>query len=83
MPVRPLEMRWSDAIHTVLSKAERPLHEQEITREILDSGLKQTQGQTPERTVNYTLNRDPRFRRVGRGLYALAAPRRPNGRHQG
>ncbi len=72
---------WGDCIEDVLREAheagEPYLHEQEITRRILNSGRKRSQGRTPERTVNNALNHDPRdrFRRVSRGLYALAAPR--------
>ncbi len=70
---------WGDCIEDVLREAheagEPYLDEQEITRRILDSGRKRSQGRTPERTVNNALNHDPRdrFRRVSRGRYALAA----------
>ena len=68
---------WGDCIEDVLREAhqagEPDLHEQEITRRILDSGEKRSQGKTPERTVNDVLNNDSRgrFRRVSRGRYAL------------
>ena len=71
-------MTWADAAETVLRKSqeagEPDLHEREITRRVLDYGLKETKGKTPERTLNWALNTDPqrRFRRVGPGRYALA-----------
>ena len=74
---RLTDATWGDCVEDVLREAreagEPDLHEQEITRRILDSGRKRSQGKTPERTVNYTLNNDSRnrFRRVGRGRYGL------------
>ena len=69
---------WGDCAEAVLREAheagEPYLDEQELTRRILDSGRKRTQGQTPDRSVNWALNNDSqnRFRRVSHGRYALA-----------
>jgi restriction system protein len=66
------------AIEQVLADAGEPLHYTEITRRVLDRGLWQTDGQTPEATVNAQLTihlkkhgTKARIRRVGSGMYEL------------
>jgi restriction system protein len=64
----------------VLSDTVAPLSSAEITRLILERGLWQTAGKTPDRTVNALLAVDikrrgnaSRFQRTGPGLFALRA----------
>jgi restriction system protein len=66
------------AIQQVLSDAGESLHYKEIARRILAGGLWETDGKTPEATVNAQLTihikkhgKNARFLRVGTGLYAL------------
>ena len=68
------------AIERVLSDAASPLSAVEITRRILESGLWQTAGKTPEKTVDARLAVDikrhgqvSRFQRTSPGRYALRA----------
>lgn len=68
-----------DATYSVLLEAEEPLHYRAITSRILESGRWSPAGKTPEATVNSALGTDirtrgsaSRFRKVRRGIYALA-----------
>ena len=68
-----------EATYKVLKEAETPLHYEEITRRVLESGLWQTRGKTPGATVNARLAVDikrhgpaSRFRRVGRGIFTVS-----------
>ena len=68
------------AIEQVLTSARMPLHYEEITRRILENGLWQTDGKTPQATVNAQLamdikrrGRKSRFQRTDRGVFALRA----------
>lgn len=72
------------AVETVLKDAGEPLHYREITKRILHRGLWNTQGRTPEATINAQLAVDvkkkgasSRFRRQGPGLFALREWRLP------
>lgn len=67
-----------NAVHQVLAEAGEPLHYKEIARRVLDRGLWQTDGKTPEATVNAQLavhikkhGKHAKFRRVGSGTFAL------------
>lgn len=67
-----------DAAYEILHQAGEPLHFREITRRILDQGLWQTRGATPERTLNAQLSKDiknngsqSRFCKTGKGSFAL------------
>ena len=71
-------MKAIDAIEIVLEEAGKPLHYKEITRRILDKGLWQTSGLTPEATVSARIavninefGQLSRFQRVEPGTYAL------------
>lgn len=66
------------ATEQVLADAGEPLHYTEITRRVLDRGLWQTDGRTPEATVNAQLTihlkkygKNARIRRAGPGMYEL------------
>jgi MoxR-like ATPase len=62
---------WTEYITRVLELAGEPLGYEEIARRAINMGI-QTQGKTPERTVNAFLNAHPElFERVGKGLYSL------------
>jgi len=67
-----------DAAAKVLEDEGKPLHYREITKRIIDYGLWQTAGKTPEATLNANLGKDmkkfgadSRFVRTGRGIFAL------------
>lgn len=81
-----------DAIRQVLEKAGEPLHYREITRRIVESGLWESSGKTPEATVNAQLATHIKndggkcaFVRTGRGIFGLRAhashPASPKGTH--
>lgn len=73
------------AIQQVLTEAGEPLHYKEITRRVLAARLWETDGKTPEATVNAQLTihikkhgKDAGIRRVGSGVYELnGAPASP------
>jgi restriction system protein len=70
-------MTFLDAAYEVLKRAGQPLHYVEIANHALASGLLDTRGQTPEATMGSRLYVDTkrpgsRFRRVSRGVFALA-----------
>lgn len=70
-------MNFLDAAYHVLQAAGEPLHYNEIARRALEQKLINTEGQTPEATMGSRLyvdtqSPDSRFRRVGRGVFALA-----------
>lgn len=69
-----------DAAARVLAEAGGPLHYREITRRAVECGLWKPGGKTPQATLNAAISahikhkgRASRFRRVGRGEFALAA----------
>lgn len=73
-----MTMNSLDAIERVLTEASGPLHYQEITELILEQDLWQTEGQTPEATINARLAVDikklgslSRFMRTEPGVFAL------------
>jgi len=62
----------------ILKEANAPLHYKEITRRMIDSGLWQTNGKTPERTVSSEITKNIElkgdnalFQRINEGVYAL------------
>jgi restriction system protein len=66
------------AVEQVLTQAGEPLHYKEITRRILEGRLWETDGKTPESTVNAQLvvhikkhGKNGKFRRVGPGVFTL------------
>ncbi len=68
------------AVETALTQANEPLHYREITRRILEQGLWQTEGHTPEATINARLAVDiqrggaqSHFQRTAAGIFALRA----------
>jgi len=70
-------MNFLDAAHEILGQAKQPLHYSEIASRALAAGLLDTSGQTPEATMGSRLYVDTkrpgsRFRRAGRGVFALA-----------
>jgi len=71
-------MNLLDAVEQVLRSLGQPLHYKEITQRILNQSLWQTQGQTPQATVNARLAvdikdhaTDSRFQRTAPGIFAL------------
>lgn len=67
-----------DAAFVVLNAAEKPLHYREIAQHVLEQGLVQTDGKTPEATINAVLAVDikqkakqSRFVRIKPGVFAL------------
>jgi restriction system protein len=69
-------MTFLDAAYEILRRAGRPLHYTEIANRALTTGLLTPRGQTPEATMGSRLYVDTqrpgsRFRRVGRGVFAL------------
>ena len=71
-------MRAIDAVAEILAEADGPLHYSEITERMLAKGLWNSEGKTPEATVNARLAVDirdqgaaSRFVRVSRGRFAL------------
>jgi restriction system protein len=71
-------MNFLDTAYEVLNQVKKPLHYIEIARQGLANGLLDTQGQTPEASMGSRLymdtkRPDSRFRRVSRGVFALAA----------
>jgi restriction system protein len=70
-------MTFLDAAHEILKQAGAPLHYADIASRALAAGLLDTRGQTPEATMGSRLYVDTkragsRFRRVSRGVFALA-----------
>ena len=62
----------------ILKKAKTPLHYNEITRRVLESGILETEGANPERTMNAVITVDINskaegsdFIRTDRGIFAL------------
>jgi hypothetical protein len=70
-------MNFLDAAHRILSQAREPLHYTEITSRALQANILDTKGQTPDASMGSRLYVDTkrpnsRFRRVSRGVFALA-----------
>src|SRR3989338_1371058 len=62
----------------VLKKAKEPLHYNEITKQALESGILETEGANPERTMNAVITVDINtkaegsdFVRIDRGVFAI------------
>lgn len=73
-----LFMNALEAAALILKQSGEPLHYKELTKRILRTGLWETQGQTPEATVNAQLAVDiknngsaSRFQRTDKGIFAL------------
>ncbi|GAB2936969.1 HTH domain-containing protein [Aquaspirillum soli] len=73
-----MSMSWREAIKRVLREEGRAMHYSEISEKVLSNGYYNTDGATPDRTVNTlittSINNDgdnSPFVRVGRGTYAL------------
>ncbi len=71
-------LTFKDAAYEVLLKSKKPLHYVDITRIILEEGLAETDGKTPERSLNTDISREintlkgeSRFIRVEKGVYAI------------
>ena len=67
-----------EAVETILGQAAEPLHYQDITAKILEKDLWQTEGKTPDATINARLAVDikkyaslSRFMRTEPGVFAL------------
>ena len=70
-------MGFLDAAEQVLTQEGQPLHYNEITNRAIAQGLITTQGQTPARTMNASINASIQrgqspFERVARGIFGLA-----------
>ena len=83
-------MKAIDAAYEVLCETGKPLHYVELTDRILGSGLWQTNGKTPEMTLNAQIStdinkngEDSRFRRVSPGVYVAVKPIARSGRTKG
>lgn len=77
-------MNVLQAAKSVLQEAKKPLHYKEITRRMIDSGLWQTDGKTPDATVSSAITGDIKkngihalFQRTDDGVYALREWRLP------
>lgn len=73
------QLTWGKAIQTVLASSATPLHYSEITKRIIDEGLRQDLGATPAATVAAQLSASTKhegtsspYRRVGKGIYTMA-----------
>lgn len=73
-------MNSLEAAHEILDNAGEPLHYEEITERMLERGLWETDGETPEATVNSRLAVDIKengensaFQRTQPGVFALRA----------
>lgn len=71
-------MNVLDAVERALAEAGAPLPYRDITRRVLDADLWQTNGLTPEATINAQLSMDivnrgtaSRFQRTAKGVFAL------------
>ena len=71
-------LTFKDAAFEVLLKSKKPLHYVDITRIVLEDGLAETDGKTPERTLNTDISREintlkgeSRFIRVEKGIYSI------------
>ena len=71
-------MKALQAAEVVLKEAGKPLHYKEITQRMLDRGLWQSEGKTPEATVSSTITTNiqkygahSHFQRTDEGVYAL------------
>lgn len=71
-------MKALQAAEVVLKEAGKPLHYKEITQRMLDRGLWQSEGKTPEATVSSTITTHilkygahSHFQRTDEGVYAL------------
>jgi restriction system protein len=71
-------MRVVQAAEVVLEQAGEPLHVQELTRRVLQSGLWQTEGKTPDATLSARLGDDIKqhgtvscFQRTAKNTFAL------------
>jgi restriction system protein len=70
-------MNFLDSAYEILKEAGTPLHYTEVTSRALAANILDTKGQTPEATMGSRLytdtkRRGSRFRRVSRGVFALA-----------
>jgi hypothetical protein len=73
-----MSMSWREAIEKVLGEEARPLHYSEISELILSKGYYQTEGATPDATVNAQITSSIKhegekspFLKVSRGTFAL------------
>ena len=73
-----MAMNSLDAVEKVLTEAAEPLHYQKITEFILEQDLWQTEGKTPDATINAKLAVDikkngslSRFMRTEPGVFAM------------
>lgn len=72
-------MNFLDTAYEILKQAGKTLHYIEITRRGQTAGILDSKGQTPEASMGSRLYVDTkraisRFRRVSRGVFALAEP---------
>ena len=70
------QQTWQEAIETVLQEAGEALHYKEISRRIVERGLRTQYGETPENTVSERLTRgmlpDGIVEKTGPGTYCLS-----------
>lgn len=69
------ELRWKDAVLTVLADAGEPMHYTDIADAIAERGLRNSLGATPANSVYTTLigAASDQVQKVGKGLFALRA----------
>ena len=82
-------MNSIDAAAKVLEDSGEPLHIKEISRRILEQGLWETQGKTPDATINAGISTDiqkngenSRFQRTDPGIFALRSWKLPEYRSE-
>src|SRR4051812_49355882 len=74
------QLRWREAISTVLRDSARPMHYADIAQAIIDSGYRTSVGATPAATVAANISQPPlrnQVTRVSVGVYALNSPSEP------
>ena len=74
------EMGWREAILKILEDSSEPLHYKEISRRVIDSGLRPVTGSTPEnsasRTITQFLLPEGRVERIEPGVFWVSRTRK-------
>ena len=73
-----IPLTFKSAAIKILKEAKKPMHYKEISRKVLDQDIVQTEGVTPEQTIQSVISKDahrnvvgPIFIRTGKGFYKL------------
>jgi len=61
---------FAELAYTVLKEKAKPMNYKDITKEVLR--FKSVTGKTPAQSLRATIAKDRRFKKVGKGTYALA-----------